>query len=121
MALAKLDPEAKLARLQLANYFYHRANLFIVTNVLGDSLCVFYKYLAATHPSSGVHDSPGGIALSDATTACEAACGAWHVMLSSTRPLLLRLGLVTVTAPLTRLVPPVTHARSYCVSSRRAL
>ena len=64
-ALAKLDPEAKLARLQLVDYFYHREHLFIVTNVLRDSLCAFYKHLAATHPSSGEHehgDSPGVIA-----------------------------------------------------------
>ena len=40
-------------------------HLFIVTNVLRDSLCAFYKYLAAKHPSSGEHehgDSPGVIA-----------------------------------------------------------
>ena len=67
MALTKLDPDAKLARLQLTDYFYHREHLFIVTNVLRDSLCVFYKHLAATRPSSGEHehgDSPGVVALS---------------------------------------------------------
>ena len=48
-ALAKLDPEVKLARLELADYFYHREHLFIVTNCLNGSLWQF----TATRPKSG--------------------------------------------------------------------
>ena len=50
-ALAKLDPEAKLARQWLTDYFYHKEHLFIVTALLHESLASFSKVIAAASPS----------------------------------------------------------------------
>ena len=52
-ALANLDTESKLARQRLSDYFYHKEHLFIVTNLLNESLASFCKVLAVTNPFSG--------------------------------------------------------------------
>ena len=48
--LSKQDPHARLPRLCLYDYFYYREHLYIVTELLEDSLFDFYKHIGAAEP-----------------------------------------------------------------------
>ena len=46
----KIDPCGKQPLVQLLDYFYYKEHLFIVTELLRDSVLYFYRYLQATEP-----------------------------------------------------------------------